>query len=532
MAGSLGLLQVYIGANTTRFNKALTSSEKRMRGFTGRMRGMGKAAGVAAATGLAIFAKSGIQSSIEFEDAMVKSTSIVREMTNEQRQLLEKQAKTLSQTMPKTATEIAKSYEYLFLAGMDVNQALKAMPIAGKFAVANSMDMKIATDLATDAQIAFYGATEDSATSIKQLSRLTNVLSYASTQSNATTQQLAEALVNDGAAGANQMGLELETTVAILDAYAAKGKKGAEAGTLLGRGLRLLGGAYTNNSKIFKKYGIDVIDKQTGQFRNIIDIIGNIDKAFGKLTKPEQMKRLKELGFETLSQKAIQPLLGMTKAMKGWEKQQRKTSDYTEKVYNKRLQSVAQQWKTTGNNIENASMSLTKHFLPAAKATGKAIGWIAKQLDKLEPMFGGATEKQKSMVEEARKLSRISMIKKLYQKTPERGTALIKQLGLDDEDKQTPQKKVEILKAGRKELSSQYLSEINWGIMKSAVNPTNLWDMAGNIISGDKLGFMDNLTGGKTKQYGSEINDINKVIAAQLKSINKKTTPTGMAIIP
>jgi TP901 family phage tail tape measure protein len=216
----------------------------------------------------------------------------------------------------------------------------------------------------TDAQTAMGLSTDDSAENLRQLIRLSDVFVRANTSANTSVQQVAEALTSDAGSAAKNYGAELETTVAILDAYASAGKKGAEAGNLFGRMTRLLTKAQRENGEVFDKYGIDVIDKSTGEYINLIDVIADMENAFSGMTKPVRDAALAQLGFEALAQKSITPLIGLSDAMRDYEEQLLTATGATNEVATKQMQSFSAQLKITWNQISGVADSIGNTLAP------------------------------------------------------------------------------------------------------------------------------------------------------------------------
>jgi TP901 family phage tail tape measure protein len=316
-----------------------------------------------------------------FDQAMTESLSIMK-TTEEQTKRMQQTALNLSKNSVKGPRELAESYYFLASAGLDAEKSMGALPIVTRFATAGAFDMAKATDLLTDAQTAL-GIEMDA--SGENMSNLGDHIVLAARQANASVQQFSESITADAGVAARNFGADVETTMAILGAYASSGKKGAEAGNLMGRAFRLLTKANQENGEAFKKYGIDVVDQTTGEFRNFIDIIGDMEESFEGLTKPEISRRLEDLGFAALAQKSILPLIGMTDQMKKWEIEQKSAAGTMKEVEEKQLQSFTNQWKLLLNAVKVAAIEIGSTIAPAL---AKVREWLVKAMeawDQLEP---------------------------------------------------------------------------------------------------------------------------------------------------
>jgi len=380
---NLGAMVGYVGLNTSGIDVGVAQAQAKMSRGSVVLGAAAKKMTMAISVPLiGLFAGGGV-AYVRFQDAMTKSLSIMGDVSEETRREMELLARSLSKKGIQSATNLAKSYFFLASAGMDAQQSMKALPIVERFATAGAFDMALATDLLTDAQTAMGLSSKDAVKNQSNLARISDVLVKANTLANASTQQFSEALTADAATAARGFGTELETVTAALAAYADKGIKGQLAGNTMARGLRLMKKAVLENGEAFKKYNIDVIDKATGEYRNFIDVIGDMEGAFNGLTRPEIAKALDDLGFQARAQKSITPLLGMTAAMKGYEAALREAGGTTQDVFDKQLQSPLARITMVWNRLKDLAMVLFEAVLPAMEAVGNSIVWLTEKWEGL-----------------------------------------------------------------------------------------------------------------------------------------------------
>ena len=327
------------------------------------MRRLGRSLAVRINAPLTIFGGLAVRAFAQFDQAMTESTSIMK-VTEDQTKRMRDTAISLSGRVVQSPKELAESYFFLASAGLDAEQAMAALPQVAEFATAGAFDMALATDLLTDAQTALGLSSDDTAQNLKNLTRVADVFVKANQSANTSVQQVAEAMTADAGTASRNMGQSLETTVAILDAYASAGKKGAEAGNLFGRATRLLTKAARENGKVFDKFGIKVINEATGEYRNFIDIIADMERSFKGLTKPQRDLRLEQLGFAALAQKSITPLLGLSKVMKGYEKTLLDAGGATKEVADKQMKSFTNQMKLLKNQITIVGIEIGEILAP------------------------------------------------------------------------------------------------------------------------------------------------------------------------
>lgn len=329
--------------------------------------------------GFGLFA---IREFAKFDQAMTQSMSIMKDVTRGgalHKEMI-KTAKDLAMSGTIGPEELAKSYFYLASAGLSARESIDNLATVQRFAIAGAFDMATATDLLTDAVTAF-------GKDVSFMTQMSDAFALGNEQANATMQQFSEAMTNDAAVAARNYGMELKTAMAILNAYASSGKKGAVAGSMFGRATRLLTTAFLDNEKAFKRYGIEVVDKRTKEYRNYIDIIADMEKAFKHMKAPARAAALEQMGFAALAQKSILPLIGMSKQMKIWEQEQQGAAGTTKRIMEKQLQSFTNQLKITWNQIKVVGMEIGEVLAPALLKVNKWLREGIKWWRALDPML-------------------------------------------------------------------------------------------------------------------------------------------------
>ena len=339
------------------------------------MRSMGTKMAGALTLPIAVVAGAGVYAFAKFDKAMTESTAIMK-VTAEQAERMRKTALSLSTAGGGTqgATELAESYYFLASAGKNAEQSMALLPAVAQFATAGAFDMAKATDLLTDAQSALGLSSKDAAKDTENLTRVSDALVKSGTLANASVQQFAEALTADAATASLSLGQSLESTLAILALYADKGKKAAEAGNLYGRATRLLTKASRANADQFKKHNVKVIDAATGEYRDFIDILDDMNVAFKGMTGPQRAAALEQMGFAALAQKSILPLLDSTTALKGYKKELEGAGGQTAKTATKQMKSFSNQLKVLKNRLVNVGIEIGKVLAPMIE---KLSGWIS-----------------------------------------------------------------------------------------------------------------------------------------------------------
>lgn len=243
--------------------------------------------------------KDVIQTGEQFSASM-SEVGAISGATAEELAELEAAARLYGATTKFSATEAADALKYMALAGWDSQQAIAGLPAVLDLAAASGMDLGRASDIVTDYITAFGLEVEDA-------SRFVDIMSYAMSNSNTTTEMLGEAYKNC-AATAKSMGFSVEETTSALMTMANAGVKGGEAGTTLNTLMTRLATNTKGCADELKKYGVEIYDSQ-GNMHSLSEIMNGLISAFETLTQQEQANLSKMIagtnqyaGFQTLMQ--------------------------------------------------------------------------------------------------------------------------------------------------------------------------------------------------------------------------------------
>jgi len=321
---------------------------------------------------LTVMGATAVNEFAKFDNAMTQAVAKMSNMTPQLRAELEGVATAQSQISRFSPDQLAQGLEGLAASGMNAQQSMASLSVVDAFATAGAFDLGKATQLLLDSQAALGMVEKDAVKNKQALLQVSDALIKAADQSTADAQQFAEALANGGA-DAKLFNMSLTETMAVLDAYATKGNKGAAAGSDLARATRLISKANRDNAESFQKYGIDVVDEVTGKYRSLIDIVADMEVAFKDMQGPQVGAALEELGFEALAQSAILPLIGMSDAMRQWKKEQEDATNYTANIAEQQMMSFSNQMLAFANNAKVAAIEIGATLAPAIKAVNVAM---------------------------------------------------------------------------------------------------------------------------------------------------------------
>lgn len=339
------------GTGWQKFGVVLENVTKKVEVTAKKLQNAGRMISTYIGAPLALIGALSVREFAKFDNALVESFSIMGDVGPGMKKDMTELAKNMTGDSKFAAHELANAYYYLASAGLDAQQSMASLSVVERFATAGAFDLESATSLLTQSQAAMGLTEKDAMKNRIQMIRISDALVEAGNKSNATVKQFAEALTNDAATAAQAFGMDLEQTVALLESYAQKGIMGADAGSSLGRAIRLLSKAFQDHGEVFKKQGIEVVDKATGEYRRFNDVIADMEKRFEHMTGPQRAAALEMLGFEALAQRAILPLVGMSKQTKEFEDDLRSMGGVTEDVANRQMESFLNQIKRIRNQL-------------------------------------------------------------------------------------------------------------------------------------------------------------------------------------
>ena len=177
------------------------------------------------------------------------------------------------------ATDAAGGLDKMAMAGFTSAQSMALLAGTVDLVTASGADMTTAVDIATDTLGAFNLVTEDTVQLQKNLSRVSDVMAKTTTTSNTSLIELFES-VKSGAATFTAAGQSIEDFSALAGVMANAGVKGSESGTALRNVMLRLSKPTGEAADVIKTLGVQTQDSE-GNFRNIIDILGDFEKGLG-----------------------------------------------------------------------------------------------------------------------------------------------------------------------------------------------------------------------------------------------------------
>jgi len=181
---------------------------------------------------------------------------------------------------------------------------------------------------------------DDAATNLANLTRVTDVFVKANTLANTSVQQISEALTNKAGAALRVVNKDVEEGAAVLALFADQGVKGAEAGEKLNVVLRDVPRAAARNADGFRELGLEVLDAD-GNLRNMADIVDEFTDVLGPMSDAQAAATLEQLGLTRSVGDAIKLLMGGGDAIREYEEALRSAGGTTEEVANNQLDTLS-----------------------------------------------------------------------------------------------------------------------------------------------------------------------------------------------
>lgn len=359
---SVGDLLVRLGINVNGFTQGLTTAEKALEHTGTRMYFLGSRIAIGFGAPLAIAMGAVAKFGLEFDKAMTESLAIMSDVSPQIRQEMEATAQSIARTTKFSAVEAAQAYYGLASAGYTAQESMSNMPVVARFAQAGVMDLARATDLLAAAQNAMGMKIDgDVNGNMREMARISDVLTEANNRALGTVQQFAEALTNKAGNALRFVNKSIEEGVAVLAVYHQQNIMGKLAGQQLSMVLRDLEKSFAKNREEWDRLNISVFDSQ-GKMRNMADIVDEVTKAMSKMTDEQKLSELRTLGFQDRARHAMLALLGFGDSIRQMEGYLKAAGGTTEEVANKQMQALTNQLLRLRNQGVNLLIDIFNEF--------------------------------------------------------------------------------------------------------------------------------------------------------------------------
>ena len=338
----------------------------------------------AAAAGLG----AAVKTTADFDTSMSK-VAAVSGAAGDDLDALRDKAREMGSTTKFSASEAADAMNYMAMAGWKTDQMLGGIEGVMNLAAASGEDLATTSDIVTDALTAMGYSAEDAG-------HLADVMAAASSNANTNVSLMGETFKN-AASVAGSYGYTMEDIALATGLMANSGIKGSEAGTALRSIMsRLATDAGASSKKLgalgtlTEKLGVAFYNAD-GTMRPFGDVIADVRKKWGKLTKEEQANYAKTIAGQ--------------KAMSGWLAIMNSADDDFDKLSNAINDSsgaakgmsdtmqdnLAGQLTILKSQLQEFAISIGDALMPAIR---DIVAWVQKVVDK----FNSLDDSTKQMI--------------------------------------------------------------------------------------------------------------------------------------
>lgn len=388
MAINMGKAVAFLDLDTSKFRKGFASArddlkvfrsqtatvEQKMKGLSSSMNTVGNVLMKNVSVPLLGVGAIALKTSSDFEAGM-SEVQAISGATGKEFEQLNKKAIEMGAKTKFSASDSAKAFKYMAMAGWDAKEMMSGIEGVMNLAAASGEDLALTSDIVTDALTAFGLQAKDSA-------RFADVLAMASSKSNTNVALLGETF-KYVAPVAGSLGYSIEDTAVAIGLMANSGIKGSQAGTALRSVFTRLAKPTEQVAVAMEKYGISLTDTE-GNIKPLNVLLMDMRKAFSTLTDAEKTN----LAATLAGQEGMSGLLAIMNASE---------SDFENltKQINNSSGSAERMSKIMMNNLKGS----IEQFKGALESTGIILG------KKLTPEVDKFVKKGTKLVESFNNMS-------------------------------------------------------------------------------------------------------------------------------
>jgi TP901 family phage tail tape measure protein len=278
-----------------------------------------------------------------------------------------------------TAGEAALGVEQLALAGFDLEKVTATLPGVLNLATNADVELAQAATMATKTLGAFGLKSKDTATVVKNLTKVNDVFSKTVSSASINMEDLFEVMKFGGPA-AKAAGQDLTTFAAVSGVLADSAIDASVAGTSLRAMFTRLAAPTPKARKLIAKLGIDIKDSK-GNFNDFLDIMGDVQKATGKMGNVQRLAALEVL-FGKRAVNAANVILDKgTNAVKDYRKELENATGASAKMAKAIREALGNRMK----RLKSALVEVGLKFIEAFnKGAGESIETAIKAISRFD----------------------------------------------------------------------------------------------------------------------------------------------------
>lgn len=396
MAFQLAQAFIDIQARTSRIEAQIGALQQKL---SNQMRSMNIGAGVGQIVGSFIGLQAGFagvlasgREFLEFDKNITNALAIQTGVTNEATAAMKSLAMTMAVQTGQSAAKVAEGFYFLASAGLDMEQQMKALPVAANFATAGLLDMGKATSILNDAQKAAGLSSNNAQENMIGMKRVADVIAKAANISNASIGEMGEAVARAGSA-VTTFGASFEESVATLAAFADIGKKAGQGGTAALIVMRDLQSAAIKNAAALRRNSVEVFDA-TGKFVGMAEVLRRLETAMQGMSDQGRRHLLKTiLGLQDRSVQFTASLLGSSDKIKQFTAELERAGGTVDEVAKKQMAGIGKQLTAIGQQFLTLGLNILPPVANAFLAIAQPIGLVAEMIGKFLGVLQGLPAK-------------------------------------------------------------------------------------------------------------------------------------------
>lgn len=314
----------------------------------------------------------------DFDKAMASAQSIMGRFDKQTESLISGSAQELAVEYGKSTAEVVTGYQNLASAGMDVQQSLATLPTFMKLATAGEMSLDDATTQLMGSLNSLGLFTDDANQLATNLDMVANAIATTANVATGDIDDFTAAVSNGAGAAAQAMGQSVDSMMAVLAAYASKNIVGNKAGTQFNILTREIQKSVMEQRDVWEKYGIEPIDKVTGKYKDVVEIIQGLSGAFSSMEGPAQKAAMAEFGFASEASKALLPILQSADAIADYKDKIASGTGAMDEMKDLIGGSFSESIKRTWSQIKNAALAIGRQLTPYVLRLNEIVGVAAK----------------------------------------------------------------------------------------------------------------------------------------------------------
>jgi TP901 family phage tail tape measure protein len=378
-----GTIFISLQLATESLQAGFAQVDKQLKNFAANAQNIGRTLSVAVSVPLGLFGRSAVKAFADFDSAMTNSMSVMDNVSATMKNQLVKGAEDVARATGISAAKTAEGYYFLASSGLSAQQSLEALPVVARFATAGHVDLAKATELLSGSQAALGLRMEDPIENMRQMTRVSDVLTKANIVSDASIEEMGEAMARVGGilSTHNQ---SLEDGASILAAFARSNLKGVSAGTALSIVIRDLSEKAIKNEKAWESFGVKVYDAN-GMMRSATQIIPEMADKLSKMSNIQASATLANLGFTQKTNGFIKRVLSMSEVIREFSGEMENAGGVTKSVSDKQLMSFQSQLNMLGEKFASIKRGIGEILAPEVLRLGEKLLKVAEAFQELNP---------------------------------------------------------------------------------------------------------------------------------------------------